>query len=156
MRCVIGIVVYCSVLGCSAGARANQVEIPFGRIDLLAEYRHEQRSGVDSMSGRIWKESGLSIRYDIGGLSGNIAGTVPSANRRWLKQQSVEKGTLHLVMTTEGNLIASFNLSSGPGSVHQMVNFIALTQTPEEIAEFLLIVMSYQYNGLPPTTQGRK
>lgn len=60
-----------------AGGRSDRRLFPSveseSPVTLLPGYRHRSERGIDTNPGRIWKENGPSIDYDIGMLSGNLA-----------------------------------------------------------------------------------
>ena len=68
-----GIAALVSVLVCATaalsvadGAQEKGDPSPPGEIRLLPGYRHVVTGGIDTVTGRIWKEGGPIISYDIG------------------------------------------------------------------------------------------
>src|SRR3982750_1614299 len=76
---------------------APDADPPPGGIRLLEGYQHKRERGIDSSPGRIWKEGGLVIRYDIGGLAGNYAEHQEKAERVWTRQQVVGDRRVEIV-----------------------------------------------------------
>jgi hypothetical protein len=124
-----------------------------GAIVLLSGYKHQKLQGNDSLPGRIWKDNGLEIEYDIGGLTGNFAEQVlsPTSPRKpaWSKEQIIRGMRVVTVLTTDRRLIVTFSalptgLGKGrPGGWDQPANFTAKVNSDEDIADMLLMIMTY-------------
>jgi hypothetical protein len=119
---------------------------PPGNLQLLPGYVHEPLQGIDSVVGRIVKKGGLTIQYEIGrvpkpgGLAiggdfSNAAIRLPEKNRRWLKQQVVAGQPVDIAYGKDDLLLVSYPKSG--------VNFTATAKTPEELADVLLMVLTY-------------
>lgn len=111
---------------------------PPGNIQLLDGYIHEKRRGIDTDVGVIKRAGGLEIRYDIGPLAGNAAGTYAAAYKDkvlWYKGQIVNGDELWILALKDGFIMATF--------VKSDTNFSATAKTPEDVAEFLLTVMTF-------------
>jgi len=129
-----------------------------GAIALLSGYKHQKIQGIDSFAGRIWKDNGLEIQYDIGGLTGNFAQQILSLTSTkkatWSKEQTIRGMRVVTVLTTDRRLIVTFSaLPPGPGRSSQGVwglpaNFSAKVNSDEDIADMLLMIMTYT-----PTSQ---
>ena len=136
---------------------------PPGNIQLLPGFVHQRRQGIDSRVGVIYKEGGLSIGYDIGRMAGVYASQYfpehfeqirkqtnlnPEAIEReiqflqdkveWRQRQKVGRDELLVVFLKDSTLIASF--------VNSTANFTAKARSGNEIADFLLTVLTYQPN----------
>ncbi len=135
-----------SVSGVSAAFFAD--EKPPGAINLLPDYTHERKQGFDSIPGVIskGKKGGLQIYYDIGsipkpgaprfgGQFSDRAKAVPAAQRLWYKEQIVNGQPVHLAWTKQKRLLASYPKSG--------INFSVNVKTMEELADALLIILSY-------------
>lgn len=116
---------------------------PPGNMSLLPGYEHQRLRGIDSEVGQISKKDGLIIRYDIGGMAGNM---VVSASREtraplvWSKVINVGGEDLRIVYFNDGKLIATFE--------QQYANFFAHTKDRDEVEDFLIMIMTYR----PPVT----
>lgn len=112
---------------------------PPGNIQLLFEYTHETRQGIDTQVGEIRKKDGLVIRYDIGKLAGNLTranvGTYKE-KRVWYKRQTINDDELWIAYFSDGKITATFIKASA--------NFYAETKSQEDVADFLLIIMTYR------------
>jgi hypothetical protein len=115
---------------------AQEGDPPPGSIKLLPGYRHKTEQGIDTAVGRIWKEGGLTITYDIGRLAGHYAGPDAHADFLWRKEQMLGEQVVWCALTKEGQLIITFAKTSA--------NFFAKVKTQEDIAEVLLMILSYQ------------
>lgn len=113
---------------------------PPGNIQLLYEYTHETRQGIDTQVGEIRKKDGLVIRYDIGKLAGNLtrANIGPYKEKRvWYKRQNINDDELWIAYFNDGKITATFIKASA--------NFYAETKSQEDVADFLLTIMTYRY-----------
>ena len=121
-------------------------EAPPGALELPAGYKHELKQGIDSRVGAIVKADGLTINYDIGRVSkpglpmlgGDFtdqAKRYPAAMRKWYKEQKIGGQNVHVVHAKDGMLIASFPDTGA--------NFGVAVKNDEELAEALLIILSY-------------
>jgi hypothetical protein len=132
-----------------------------GGIVLPAGFRQESRQGKDSRVGAIIRDDGFTISYDIGRMAGVYAdqyfpayfdrmrkqthlnpASIEAGIRRfdgaveWRKEEQVNGETLLLVLLKDSKLIASFPKSYS--------NFVAQSDTPDKIADFLRIVKTYK------------
>ena len=107
---------------------------PPGAIHLLEGYQHETLQGIDSRVGRIFKNGGPEVHYDIGALAGNHA-RQPEM-RRWSKRQTVGSNTFTLTMRTDDSLVLTFDKNTANF-------FISGIRTQEELAEILLMLLTY-------------
>src|SRR6185436_1016690 len=135
--CLIATLVLCSL----SGMAQNQAGPP-GGITLLPGYQHERLRGADSVVGRIWKDQGLSIRYDIGGLAGNRVTGNP--NLQWSKEKIVSGNRVQMALTKDRTLIVVFSsVAPGPRGVPGSMlpaNFYATVSNEEDIADMLFMV----------------
>lgn len=141
---------------------ATQVSIsPPGKINLPVGYRYEPRKGIDSKVGSIVRADGFTINHDIGRMAGNYAYKYFPENfanlRRqthlnansietdirvlqdkidWRQQQKVNGDDLMLVLLKDSTIIASF--------VNSNANFSARADSSDKVADFLMIVLTYQ------------
>src|SRR5437762_1753735 len=101
--CVLVIFVFCSL-----SVVAQNQTVPPGGIVLLPGYQHERvPTPRDSRNGRIWKDQGLSISYQTGGMAGNRVTGNP--NLQWSKEQTVVGNRLQIGLTRERMLIVVFS-----------------------------------------------
>jgi hypothetical protein len=124
------------------GQAANHA-LPTGVV-LLPGFVHEPLEGIDSKVGRISKEDGLTVFYDIGEFAGayatgNIA-TGDSGSRLWLKTYKHLGHRVDVTLVDTGRLVVSFTYDSEPF----FANFMGTVDNDEEIAEFLVMVMGYR------------
>jgi hypothetical protein len=109
---------------------------PPGGIRLLTGYVHIQDRGIDTRVGRIRKEGGLDIRYDIGPLAGEYVNRCLSNNTcLWYKEQQLRGGLVKVALRNDGIIFATFPTTTA--------NFYALVRSQEDIADFLLMILTY-------------
>lgn len=112
---------------------------PPGNIKLLEGYTHIKKQGIDTSVGEISKLNGITIRYDNGHLAGRVAGRYcGSGNCLWYKQQKINGRTVWIGLTKDERILATFP--------EIYVNFYAQTKSPEDIADFLLMILTYGHD----------
>ncbi|HSK72539.1 MAG TPA: hypothetical protein VK892_12620 [Pyrinomonadaceae bacterium] len=105
-------------------------------IKLLDGYVHVPLRGIDSWVGRIKKEGRLTITYDIGYLAGEYVNHCLWDNScLWYKEQQFNGGLVKIALGSNEAIYATFPKT--------YANFYAEVKTQEDIAEFLLIIMTY-------------
>ncbi len=112
---------------------------PPGNIQLLDNYVHEKRQTIDTSEGSFVRSDGFKINYWNGSHVTDLAANAIGNEKEkivWDKQLIHFDDIVSLVYFKDGRLIASIHNSRA--------NFIALTKTSEVIADFMLIVMTYQ------------
>ena len=127
---------------------AAQTALPGGfEIRLLPGYKHEPLQGIDSIVGKVVKQDGLEIMYEIGrvpagdfrlgGDYSNRAAALPEQNRLWLKEQTVGGRKFTIAYGQDHRLTIS------TANDKQGVNFSAVAKSDEELADVLLMVLSF-------------
>jgi hypothetical protein len=134
------------ILSASAqGKRARslpKLSPPPGGIKLLDGYVHIQERGIDTWVGRIKKEGGLDILYDIGRLAGEYVNHCVRDNTCvWYKEQQLKGGLVKIALTKDERLIATFPKTTA--------NFIAEVKSQEDIADFLIMILTYDETTVP-------
>jgi hypothetical protein len=115
---------------------------PPGGIKLLDGYVHIQEQGYDTWVGRIKKEGGLNIIYDIGFLAGEYVNHCLRENTcTWYKEQQLKGGLVKIALAKDGRIIATFPKTTA--------NFIAEVKSPEDIADFLIMILTYDETTVP-------
>lgn len=123
---------------------------PPGNIKMLPRYVHKIEQGIDTAVGNISKENGLRIEYDIGFLAGNYAMgkySRQAENINWFKTQMVNNHNLMIVYLKDGKIYATFDKST---------NFYATIRKDEELADFLLMIMTYGSEDSPKKEDVKK
>lgn len=146
----------------SQSIRPKPISFPApGHIQLPQGYVYERQKGIDSHVGAIIRSDGFTIRHDIGGMAANYAFKFfPEHFERlrkqthlnsdaieqeikylqdqveWRQRQKVNGDDLMVVFLKDSTLIASFANSSA--------NFIAKIDSNDKLADFFLIVLTYQ------------
>ena len=148
--------VLCMVLGIGvsppAGGGGTGDAPPPGGISLLPGYAHQPGQGIDSKVGAFVRQDGWRIEYEIGrvtrpgapAMGGDFRDEAQDMNagqRQWYKEQTVRGQPVHLALSRDSILIASFPTAGA--------NFRAKVRTQEELAEFLLTVLSQAPAGKP-------
>jgi hypothetical protein len=125
---------------------------PPGNIQLLSGYTHTRLQGTDTSVGEISKPDGMTIQYDNGRLAGLYARGCWSKDAcLWYKSQKINGREVWLGLTKEGRIIATFP--------KEFANFYAQTKSPEDIADFLIMIMTYKAQesvGAPDKLEERK
>ena len=135
--CIASVALVICSLG--VGLQAGGADDPLpGSIKLLDGFKHQKMQGIDSRVGKIWIENGLSIQYDIGAMAGNYAKQqreYQADQMLWAKQQTIKGAKVEVVLRKDRDLYVSFP--------DKNANFFGKVKTEEELAEALLIVLSY-------------
>lgn len=119
----------------AAQALSTKPSSPPGAIQLIEGYRHEPLQGIDSSVGRIWKDGGLEIRYDIGRMAGNYAASIKGPDRVWVISQVVNGQPVEIVKAKDGRVLVTFTKG--------WANFFAKVSGDEDLAVLLSIVLTY-------------
>jgi hypothetical protein len=127
----------------AADRESKDPSSPPGAIRLIDGYRHERLQGIDSTVGRIWKEGGLEIRYDIGVFAGNNAASVKPADRLWAMSQVIRGKSAEIVKAKNGFVTVTFSSDPKNKAGDSPANFYAKVSNEEELAALLLITMTY-------------
>ena len=134
-------------LGVAVGGAGAQE--PPGKIELLPGYKHEKLQGIDSIVGKIVSPKGLDILYEIGrvrqpgglALGGDFsdrAKGMPPPERRWYKEQRLAGQEVHLAYSKKDLLVVTYPAHG--------VLFSVTVRTPDEMAEALLMILSFRGN----------
>src|SRR6188768_1256004 len=106
-----------------------------GGMKLLTGYKHQKLRGIDTLVGKISKEGGLSIQYDIGRLAGNYAKSQAKEEPLWHKEQVIGGRPVQLTFAKNKTLYVTLPEANA--------NFYATAKSEEDIADILLMVLSY-------------
>lgn len=120
-----------------------------GAMQLLPGYEHVPLVGIDSLVGRIEKNGGLQISYEIGHVQapgeGRLGGSFsdraklsPSHETRWYREQTVNGQPVHTAFRNDDILLVSYPKSG--------MNFAAQIVNPSEMADALLMILTYRGN----------
>jgi hypothetical protein len=128
-----------AVLGilCISAGYAGDPAVP-GGIKLLPGYAHQKLKGIDSRVGRISKNGGVRFQYDLGGLGwGNLVNNVlkDKDNLLWSREQVIDGRIVQLAMTKDRTLNVTFP--------ETRANFYGTARSEEDVADMLLMVLSY-------------
>lgn len=116
---------------------ATLADPPPGDIELFDGYTHKSGRGIDSRGGEISKPGGMIIHYDIGQMAGLFAGRCVSEKEcLWYKGQKINGRDVWLSLTKDGRIYATFP--------KDYANFFAQTKSSEDIADFLIMVLTYK------------
>lgn len=110
-------------------------EPPPGTIKLLPGYEHVPGCGIDTRTGRIQSSSGISIQYDIGGLTGNFASQYQQT-AKWKRTEWIDENPVLIVLAQDDRIFATF---SNPNA-----NFWAKVSSQADIDDFLKMVLTYK------------
>ena len=134
-RMVRVVVAVFGILGSSIWCAAQPADPAPGGIRLLPGYRHHTGMGIDSHVGRLWKENGLSIGYDIGVLAGNYTEYEAKVKAVWFKEQVIGGRSVQLALTSDQMLYVTFP--------EVRANFFGRVQSEEDVTDMLLMVLTY-------------
>ena len=140
---IVGLIVGTLGVGLRPGGRDDPLP---GSIKLLEGFQHQKLQGTDSRVGKIWKDEGITIQYDVGRLAGNYAKQqreYQADQLLWAKQQTIKEARVELVLKRDRELFVSFPDHSA--------NFYGKVQTEEDLVDALLMVLTY----LPAEKAGR-
>src|ERR1051325_9596152 len=115
---------------------ANRRDAPPGGIRLLPGYQHKIEQGIDTQVGKILKDGGLTLEYDIGRLAGYYADAQRMSEYLWYKEQVVGGQNVRCALTKDNQLIVTFPDSSA--------NFFGKVKSQEDMADALLMTLTYQ------------
>jgi hypothetical protein len=132
---------------------------PYG-ISMLDGYEYKERDtlGVLSGSGLIFKDKGLLIEFEEGMSTCCAADPSKMLSYAWFKEQTIDGRKVYLAMIKTGlktgwepdrprnKQLGGILLASYPGEglfKANGINFVAEILSDEELAEALLIILSY-------------
>ncbi|MCP5534802.1 MAG: hypothetical protein H7A51_01045 [Akkermansiaceae bacterium] len=126
-----------------------------GGMQLLKGYEHKVLQGIDSRVGIISKKDGLQIHYEIGsipkpgspGLGGQFsdrAKLTPKQQLLWYREQTINGQPVHLAHCKDGLLLVSFPQKG--------TNFRVQVNSPNDMADALLMILTYPENISTPAT----
>ena len=105
-------------------------------LRLLDGYQHKAEAAEDSAAGKIWKEGGITIHYDIGRLAGQCVDPARRCDYAWFREQQVNGHTVYSARTKDGQVLVTF-----PGA--EPANFYADCRSQDDVADMLLMVLTY-------------
>ncbi len=140
MRTVLSFAIVALVIGSLSVAlrAASADDPPPGSITLLDGYKHQKLQGIDTRVGKIWKDGGITIQYDIGRLAGNYAQQqrkYQADQLLWDRQQTWHGQLVELAMTKDRQLYVSFP--------ERHANFYGKVQEEQDLVDALLMVLTY-------------
>lgn len=125
---------FCAAAG--AVGQSREASIP-GNIKLLPGYTHTSVRPIDSAyAGRIWKPHGLVIGYDIGMAAGHYETSLGWTSRaEWKLDQVMNGKRVVCIFTKSHELLIAFP--------DDLANFTAKIRTKRDLAEMMLMVLTY-------------
>ncbi len=125
-------------------------DTPLGGIRLLEGYKHVPLQGFDSVLGRIEKEGGLAIQYEVGRIAlpgrPQIGGSFsdrpkaqPKNELQWYREQTINHQSVHIAYRKDKLLLISFPENG--------INFSAKISSTNEMADALLMILTYPDSG---------
>ena len=109
-----------------------------GSIKMLDGYKHQKLQGTDSQVGKIWKDGGITIQYDIGLMAGNYAKQQrkhKADHLLWDKLQTWNGEPVEMAMMKDRLLYVSFP--------KRHANFYCKVKEEQDIIDALLMVLTY-------------
>lgn len=122
----------------SAQQGRTYVEKPVpGNIRLLDGYHHQSGRSVDSITGKIWKEHGVTFGYDIALDAGDYSIRPEwNGNVMWRTEQIVNGEKVVCVFTNSKRLLIAFP--------RHMANFYGDIHNQRDLADMMLMVLTYK------------
>jgi hypothetical protein len=109
----------------------NRVPFP-----LLPGYRITGSAGVEGdLHGKIWRDDGTTIRYDIDLDAADDAGSMPKEPQLWRQSQTVGENNFVCVYTRSDELVVRV-------SGRYIANCHAKIQSQKDLAELLLTILT--------------
>ena len=125
------------LLGVGLHAACTDDPLP-GSIKLLEGYQHKKLQGTDSQVGKIWKDGGITIQYDIGLMAGNYAKQqrkYKADHLLWDKLQTWNSEPVEMAMMKDRQLYVSFP--------KRHANFYGKVKEEQDLVDALLMVLTY-------------
>jgi hypothetical protein len=121
-------------------------DLPPGNIQLLKNYTHTKAEAIDTSQGIISKPEGITIYYQIGKYVSDYADNrCGKGECLWYKVQHINGSEFRIGLTKEGKIVATVtedNANVYSDTIH--ANFYTQTKSAEEIADFLIMILTYQ------------
>lgn len=147
MKNFLFLILFVLTLTFSLSAQSNKSSLPNsgvtprnpppGGIELLSGYVNLKSQGIDTLVGEIKKTGGITIHYDIGESAGFYTDYCRfEGNCLWSKVQKINGREVRIGLTAAQLIIVTFPQDSA--------NFYAETTSPENIADFLLMILTYK------------
>lgn len=114
-----------------------------GNIKLIKGYKHQSIPADDAVSGEIYKEHELVIRYEMGGMQGITANPRNKKKYKWYKEQIINGRQVNIALTQDDDLIVSFILGPNPETTTYAANFTARISNPEDLADALIMILTF-------------
>jgi len=106
-------------------------------VRLLPGYRVQNYPTLDTVGAKIYKKGGLEIEYSSGSLMEEEASAITPDKILWKTKQIINGYPLTCVYTRSSDFVATFNDKSP-------TNFHAHIKSNQDLAEMLLIVLTYE------------
>jgi hypothetical protein len=118
-------------------ARAPETQIGPGGMQLLPGYQHERLRGLDTLRGRIWKDGGPNITYEIGPSATNEVQAYKQSNRtRWVKAIKINNAVVEIALHQDNETL----LAASP----DLCTFRASpVKSYSDMADVLLMITTY-------------
>ncbi|MCH7729876.1 MAG: hypothetical protein IH991_25910 [Planctomycetes bacterium] len=144
------------LVGVMVTSPASAADARLGGMRLLVGYKHQPLQGFDSIVGKIEKEGGLRINYEIGhvpkpgaprfgGSFSDRPKLTPKDKVRWYREQVVNGQAVHIAYRKDNVLMVSYPKKG--------MNFSVTIRSTDEMAEALLMILTYPD---PVAGDGRK
>jgi hypothetical protein len=130
----------------AAGQPKNASPPVPGGMRLLPGYTHKPLQGIDSVVGRIVKDDGWIISYEIGRVSkpgkpqmggdfSDRAKLMPKTKVRWYREQTINGQPVHLALSKTDTLLVSFPAKG--------MNFHTTIRSSEQLVDAMLMILTY-------------
>ena len=112
-------------------------------INLLPGYQLQVDRGFDSPSGKISNENGFKIEVEFCCHFGNAAESIEERQIAWKQKQDLKGQSVTFVLTKSHDIVVSFP--------EYGTNFLAHIRNESEMADMLLMVVTFSPYADPPT-----
>jgi hypothetical protein len=138
MKALLAILVGILLAGCwREHAAVRKLEA----MSLMPGYTLTHRQGDDTYVGEIKREDGIRIGIDIGGMSGLWANPAEPQKHDWIQTIKRPDGDVYVGMRSKGMERKRMLCVTFPDGI---VNFFGYVNSEEEVATFLMMVLTYK------------
>ena len=107
-----------------------------GSMQLLLGYKHQRRQGRDTQVGKIEKQKGLILQYDVGNLAGDyVESQRKDGHYLWYKEQVFNSHPVKLLLKKDRTLYVTFT--------ENKANFYGIVKTEQDLVDAILMLATY-------------
>ena len=129
---------------------SETININIGTIEVPNGFHHQRTGTKDSERGVITSPQGLTLNYDIGRMAGTHMYSGLQKDCLWYREQFINgRDVISGIINRDGKkqlIITIREREQAKGVFQSPANFWADTKRDEDIAEVILIALSYSPN----------